>query len=199
MTKTFYLLRHGDKMRTIGDPPLSDKGHQQAKTTAEFLRGFPIQRILASPILRTRQTAQYLSESLALPVTVEPLLRERANWGDDPTQSLEDFLAMWVRATRERDWVPPVGDSSRAAGARLQRVVENHAEPHEHIALVSHGGVIADFARNVFSDEVLNQAYPEFTTKSDTVVFECSLTIVEYRPDQSGYRLRLLGSTTHLE
>ncbi len=198
MAKTFYLIRHGDKVKTVGDPPLSEKGVNQAQATANYMTIHPIQQIIASPILRTQQTARYLADKLGLDIQTEPLLRERVNWGDDPEQSFDDFLAMWEKASLERDWIPPVGDSSRSAGARMQQVIESHQDPHEHIALITHGGIITDFVLNVFDDEELNKALPNFPTTKEDNVFECSLTIVEYDPMSKQYKLKLLACTDHL-
>jgi broad specificity phosphatase PhoE len=82
-----------------------------------------------------------------LPVIIEPLLRERVNWGDAPEQEFADFMAMWERSSRERDWQPPVGDSSRAAGQRLEQFIQAQQKQHPQatILAVTHGGVLADF------------------------------------------------------
>ncbi len=150
MTKTFYLIRHGDKIKTVGDPPLSEKGMKQAEATARHMQLYPIEQIIASPILRTQQTAKILADQLKLPVITDALLRERVNWGDDPDQSFNDFIAMWEKGSSDRDWNPPVGDSSRSAGARLQKVIESQSDDKQHIVLITHGGIIADFVLNIF-------------------------------------------------
>ncbi|MCD8484751.1 histidine phosphatase family protein [Candidatus Woesebacteria bacterium] len=198
MNKTFYLIRHGDKVKTIGDPPLSEKGVAQAIATAEYMSNHPLQQIIASPILRTQQTAKYLADKTGFRIETEPLLRERVNWGDDPEQSFEDFLAMWEKASLERDWTPPVGDSSRNAGKRIQQVIETHDGTQEHIALITHGGVITDFVLNVFDSKTLDEALPDFSKTKDSNVFECSLTIIEYNSTNSNYALKLLAGTDHL-
>lgn len=198
MVKTFYLIRHGDKIKTIGDPPLSKKGINQAKTTTLHMRSYPIQQVITSPTLRTQQTARFLADHFSLNVQLEPLLRERVNWGDDPDQSFEDFLAMWKKSTLDRDWIPPAGDSSRKTGSRMQQVIESHDSSHGHIALITHGGIIADFVLNVFNNKDLDQLLPNFSKIKEDSVFECSLTVVDYDPASKQYKLKLLASTDHL-
>lgn len=134
----------------------------------------------------------------SLDIQTEPLLRERVNWGDDPEQSFDDFLAMWERASLERDWIPPVGDTSRSAGARMQQVIESHQGPHKHVALVTHGGIITDFVLNVLKNEELDKALPNLSKTKENNVFECSLTIVEYDPMSKQYDLKLLACIDHL-
>lgn len=199
MAKTFYLIRHGDKIKTIGDPPLSKKGINQAKTTALYMRSsYPIQQIMTSPALRTQQTARFLADHFDLNVQTEPLLRERVNWGDDPDQSFEDFLAMWERSSLDRDWTPHIGDSSKKTGTRMQRIIESHNDSHEHITLVTHGGIIADFVLNIFNEEDLDRLLHNFSKTKENSVFECSLTIVSYDPVNRQYKLKLLAYTGHL-
>lgn len=198
MTKTFYLIRHGDKIKTIGDPPLSEKGVNQAKETALHMRSYPIQQVIASPTLRTQQTARFLADHFGLNVQPESLLKERVNWGDDPTQSFENFLTMWGKSTLDRDWIPPVGDSSRKTGTRMQRVIESCSDSYKHIALVTHGGIIADFVLNIFDNEDLDRLLPNFSKIKEESVFECSLTVVDYDPVSKRYKLKLLASTDHL-
>lgn len=195
---TFYLIRHGKKMPTSGEPELSALGHDQARRTAELLHTLPIQRVISSPSVRTQQTARYIGEALGLDVETHPLLRERANWGDDPTQSFEDFMKMWSRSSRERDITPEVGDSSRAGGQRIEQVVEQlaYSDEHSHIVLVTHGGVIADFLRNIFGDEQLSSLLKQFEHGSDYLIRECSIT--EIFIEDKLPKLRQLASITHL-
>jgi hypothetical protein len=53
-----------------------------------------------------------------LAVQPDARLRGRLNW--DGILLFDAFLALWARTTHDRDFVPPEGDSSRQAGARLQ-------------------------------------------------------------------------------
>ncbi|MEV6761345.1 bifunctional RNase H/acid phosphatase [Streptomyces sp. NPDC051105] len=83
---TFVLLRHGEtpltpQKRFSGsggtDPALSDAGQEQARRAAETLaRRGTIEVILASPLTRTRQTAEAVATRLGLDVTVEEGLKE---------------------------------------------------------------------------------------------------------------------------
>ncbi len=78
-----YLLRHaqseGNKrgifQGTI-DLPLSQEGIEQAKRAAKFLERFSFDRIITSPQLRAKQTAQIVAKSLNLPLKVDERLRE---------------------------------------------------------------------------------------------------------------------------
>lgn len=199
MKKRFYLVRHGDKVKHIGDPPISENGVIQAKATGKYFKKIPIKKILSSPILRAKQTAQHISDMLTLDFAKEVLLKERVNWGDGEPSDFEDFLVWWEKASEERDWVPPIGDSSRKAGERLQKLISSYAGDDDQILLVTHGGVITDFLRNVFNEEILDAKVTDFSKLRDKSIHECSVTVVDYDSTTSTYELIELASTNHLQ
>src|SRR3954465_9723042 len=86
--RDMILLRHGQSefnlhfgatRRDPGiiDPRLTELGHRQAEEAAQQLMGQGIRRIIASPYTRTLQTARPIAAALALPVTIDPIVRER--------------------------------------------------------------------------------------------------------------------------
>jgi probable phosphoglycerate mutase len=62
------------------DLPLNALGEKQAEAMARELlaKGVKIDRIIASPMLRTRQTAGYAAELLGLPVETDERLIEQS-------------------------------------------------------------------------------------------------------------------------
>lgn len=197
--KRIYLVRHGEKLKTPGNPPLSKKGITQAQLTAKYLSGLGISKVIASPILRTQQTAEYIASFLGNQKETNDLLRERANWGDDPSQSLEDFLTMWAQASMNREWQPPVGDSSQNSGRRLEKLISDLLKTEdENIVLVTHGGSITDFLRNIFDNRELSEFFPDFESSLDKNIKECSITIVESHENDPKLKLVELAYTGHL-
>ena len=73
---TLFLARHGDSISNyqnifIGrsvDPPLTEKGLQQAKSLARSLKQKSIQAIFSSTLIRAKQTANIIADELKLPV-----------------------------------------------------------------------------------------------------------------------------------
>jgi broad specificity phosphatase PhoE len=93
--QTFWLIRHAHRLDFIEpawfetamypyDPPLSSQGLDRAIELVRQFDSIPIDLILASPFLRTIQTAAPLATSLQLPIRLE--------WG----------LCEWLC----RDWTP---------------------------------------------------------------------------------------------
>lgn len=196
---TFYLVRHGQKQPMIGEPELTELGHQQADKTGLYLRQFPIQRIFTSPSLRTRQTATHIAEHLQVPMETHTHLRERANWGDDPLQTFSEFLEMWHESSQNRHLQPAVGDSSFAAGQRMEEVMKQLQQtdvPDLHVVLVTHGGIIGDFLRNIFGDERLEQILKDMDQLHSYKISECSITTIQM--DNETPTLHTLAFTGHL-
>lgn len=67
----------------IPDPVLTPLGQEQAEQAAASLRAHGVTRLVASPYTRTLETATIIADRLKLPVTIEPLVRERAAFACD--------------------------------------------------------------------------------------------------------------------
>jgi broad specificity phosphatase PhoE len=113
-----YLVQHGEKERSPGDPGLTAIGRQQAARTGWWLRGRGVQTLCTSPLRRARDTAACIAAVTGLTVQPDARLRERLNW--DGSMPWAAFLALWARTTHDRDFAPGNNESSRQAGARLQ-------------------------------------------------------------------------------
>jgi broad specificity phosphatase PhoE len=204
----FYLVRHGqiarDHVVDPADPPLSATGRAEAAQVAAFLAPRPIARVYASDLRRAQETAAPIAARFGLPVIVNPRLRERINFGDLPGQSFDDFMAEWERCSRERDYIPTVGDSSRIAGQRVERFMAAvHTElPQGEVVAVAHGGLIADFLLNIAATHELAQVSPAFVAApyAGEVMRNGAITVVKFAVDNHAcYAVKQIAGTGHLE
>lgn len=136
------LLRHGQTPANAGglllgraDPPLTDLGCRQATAAAAALDG-DVQRVVSSPLLRARQTA----EALGLPVDVDEQWIE-VDYGEYEGLPYRDVPAeLWQRWRTEPGFTPPGGESMAAVGARVREacnaLMEEAAE--RNVVVVSH-------------------------------------------------------------
>jgi broad specificity phosphatase PhoE len=194
------LVRHGQKQRDLGNPPLTLFGQAQAKKTGEFFLGKDVSHIFASPLLRTQQTAQHISESVGIPFATNPLLRERGEWLITDGLPWEEFLSQWKQASIDRNYNPGYGDTSSEAGQRVQKAIADVFSDHDviHAILVSHGGAIMDFLRNIFSDDYLIEKHFEhYQNIIDTSVPECSITTLVH--ENGNWQLERICFTAHLQ
>lgn len=101
--------------------------------------------LIASPLLRARQTAEFLSSTLGLPVMQDAEVEEWRN--EDGSLSQEEFLERVMATPSEQmpfaRWAPGCGNwlefSVRAANA-LNRIVGEYAG--QTMVIVCHGGII---------------------------------------------------------
>lgn len=201
MNTTFYLVRHGVKKSDIGDVPLTSEGSRQAQLTARYFANapYPIHRIVASPLRRAQETAEAIASLTGSDVAEDARLRERANWGDDPEQTFEQFVALWDQCTADPEFIPHVGDSAKQAGTRLASLLDElatQAPPGSHIVLATHGGLITDFLVQTFSEQELNRWHPNFLVDQKRLVPECSITKLMVQDGQ--YTLESFASAAHL-
>lgn len=100
------LLRHGQTMFNvvygatrrdpgIRDPDLTGEGRAQAQAAAEALRAEGVKRLITSPYTRALQTTEIIAAALDIPVTVEPLVRERAAFVCDIGTTRSQLAAAW--------------------------------------------------------------------------------------------------------
>ena len=149
------LVRHGETLANVErvwhgstDTPLNDRGQAQA---VEVGRHLAVQRadalrIYASPLQRTRDTAAAIVDAMALPLHLEPDLREYdlGAWEGRPYAELVQQHRLFERMQEEPDWQPGGGESARAVAERLAGALERIAAAHpgERTIVVSHGGAL---------------------------------------------------------
>lgn len=193
---TLHLIRHGQKESHPGDPELTELGIVQAQQTGKYLSQFPISKIIASPYKRTQQTAQNIAEQLSLDFSTDDALKERMNWGHESI-SRDEFLTEWTKATQERSYTPKWGDSSKSTGKRIHNLVKDFdLDKPQHIVLVSHGGSIVDFLRNIFDDEAIVQLEKQYPEGVDYQMLNCSINTVKFEKEP---KIELLNFIDHLD
>lgn len=200
MRTTFFLIRHALKIKDIGDVSITNDGILQAQSTARLFDKVPVTAIVSSPLRRARETAEYIRLLTNTEIIVDERLRERANWGDLPGQSFDEFIKMWDMCTRDPEYIPEVGDSSRQAAERLADLIlelVNTTASGSNFILVTHGGLITDFLVNTMPEEELNNIHLNFIKNQSQLVPECSVTKLTF---QSGkYIIEYFSSTDHLK
>ncbi len=191
---TIYLVRHGQKQSAVGDPGLTEVGIRQAQQTGQYLKQFPINKIITSPFKRTVETAFQISQALDLDYSPHIGLVERMNW-NDTSISRNEFFREWIKATNDREYVPLYGNSSRQTGKRVEQLVQSLNEPTSHVVLVTHGGAILDYLRNLFGDEQVSLLKTHYSEGDDFQMFHCAINtvVLEDKP-----ALGLLNYIEHL-
>ena len=143
------LVRHGRTEanasgRLLGrtDPPLDPLGEQQAARLGRVLADRPVELLVSSPLLRTRQTA--LGLGLGLEVTVDERWVE-LDYGELDGRRLSEVPAeTWHRWRTDPTFAPPGGESMGALAERVEQACEAWLarSVDRDVVVVSHVGPI---------------------------------------------------------
>ncbi len=192
---TFYLVRHGLKVSRDEDTLLSEAGVSQAELTGSYFKSKKIARVFVSPAKRTLQTAGIINNYLQVPQTTDSRLLERMMY-EPSCGTFEAFLAEWDKTMVDRDYQPPYGDSSKSAGERVIRLLDEIHDDKNYL-LVSHGGTIGDTVRNLFPSGFYTLTTDHLKKIQWLNISECSITEIQKNGDNLS--LTRVSDTAHLE
>lgn len=152
MTTLIHLVRHGvhDQLqgRLCGRTPgvtMGAAGLAQAEAAARRLAGAGVEAVHASPLERTRQTAEPIARACAAPLLIEEALVE-IDFGDWNGEAFEALAGqpLWTEWNADRDRArPPGGETMLEVQARLARWLGAVSRSGSRaVAAVSHADVI---------------------------------------------------------
>lgn len=175
--------------------PLSEKGKEQAKALASkwMEEGISFNKIICSPLLRAKQTAEIINEFQKTPIEFDPIWMERDN-GSLAGMSQEDLKTLNPRPdffnlydpigeTGESDW-----DLFLRAGEALQGIF--HQTPGKYL-VISHSGLLNKVMNNIFGIK------PQANFRGVRFRFyNTGYTKVTYSPEENHYRILCINNQT---
>lgn len=150
-----YLIRHADSAIPEGhiqeDFPLSELGKSQVRALAQRMKGIRIDFLFSSPLIRARQTAEFISKSHSVPMKIERDFREM-DLGHMAGMSRHEIFERYGDYLRSRPY-PKMeygyvkGETPEQFHARVAAAVEKviwlpFYRNEVNVVLVAHGGVI---------------------------------------------------------
>lgn len=177
--KTVYFVRHGESEHNAqpiiqaDDSPLSDRGHQQAQTVGERLAHLEFDVLVASPILRAKQTAAHIARATGHDVIFSDLFVERRKptsienkpWSDKAAaakwlQWETSIYAGGDRVENGENWEDFISRIDNA----LQYLLD---QPEQTIAVVTHGNFLRALTiRALFGDQLNGQLLKRFQERA---------------------------------
>ncbi|MEO7722229.1 MAG: histidine phosphatase family protein [Pseudolysinimonas sp.] len=153
-----HLVRHGEVFNPTGvlygrlpEFHLSDLGRRMAKAAADSLAGRPVMSVTASPLTRTRESAQPWLDEFHLPLQIDDRLIEPSNKfeGVNIRRALRANPLLLRRLINP--WKPSWGEPFVSIAARMMDAVASaHASVERgEVVLVSHQLPIWMVARTV--------------------------------------------------
>ena len=165
----------GNHLYTVGEFPLSELGREQARLLGERLKAEGFKgKILASPYLRTMETANIIAGILGLKVIPFALLHETTYELDFVGKTIDELREIFdnvdENATLEYPWWPNFTETVEQVDERGVRTMElaERLYPDEPILYVGHGASVHG----------LSYAY-KVNTDVPPWLYNCALTYVD--------------------
>lgn len=151
LDKTVYLIRHGQSVDNASpifqsvNSPLSDKGQRQAAAIGKRMSTISFDALIASPILRAKQTAEAIAATTGAQPEFSKLFVERIKPGSIDGKGWDDPIAIATYKAWEESLYgtgPRVekgesfADIMQRAAAALELL---RMRPEQTIAVVTHG------------------------------------------------------------
>ena len=196
VTTTLYFVRHGESEANAAgvfagqtDSPLTAKGREQAKVVAKALRPIHFDRVVASTLSRTKDTAAEIAAGRGLPVEAFNDLNE-IDVGIAAGKPVDELRGL-PGATGNDGWRQwPGGESLDQVLTRALRVIDRLVAetPGKTICIVGHGGVTRILVSSFMS------VLPKLIRVPAT---NTNITIVTHDPEQ-GYVVQEMFKDTHV-
>lgn len=156
-----YFVRHGETILTPDrkfsgsgklNPPLTPEGQAQARALAGEIEKLKPEILVASPLQRTKETAEIIASTVKLPIVFDEAWYE-CGFGlwdgmsiDEVTNTYPVEYQAWLASSA---YVPPGGESYDELGWRVDEAIDKLAAkyPGKRIVVVSHNGVIKQALR----------------------------------------------------
>lgn len=202
--QTFWLARHANREDFVDpdwretadrphDPGLSPDGFEQARQLGREVSTLEVDRIFASPFLRTVQTAHHVADRTGHTVLLEPGLGEwlNPNWFDTPPHPLDPSTLAdrfhTVHLHHEACLHPTYPETKEDALTRLGTTARCLSEryPEETMLLVGHGITVQGILHGLVGNHVSDSGCPL-----------ASLTEIEHR--DGSWHICCRNETDHL-
>jgi probable phosphoglycerate mutase len=203
--RILYLVRHGEsdfdssdlRPSVRGDqwdPPLGERGREQAGLLAARLRAMPMPSVVfCSPLRRARETAAAFADPSGVEVLIDDDLAEAylGEWEGKPFEeilSTDERILHRVR-NQEPIWrhapgVEELGAFRARVSAAVERILSEH--PRGNVLIVCHGAVINAYLAPLLGVDHEMFFVPENTSLNSVVV------------DGDLRRVRFLNDALHL-
>ena len=203
------VIRHGEssanaegRLQGRRDSSLSDRGRRDSQALSERLSRLDVAALYTSPLLRARETAEIIARRLRLTIEERPALMER-DVGELEGLTREEIRARFPEYVRARMEAREIDvrdfESDETLAQRTHDVMEEiiEAHPAHTVAVVTHGGVIAAFLRQILNLPIVRPG--------PFAVDNASISTFDIRHDEFDSLLRprvqriVLNDTCHLD
>ena len=199
-----YLIRHGETVLTpmrkfsgTGplDPALTEKGLTQADRIASEMARIKPDILIASPLQRTRQTADAISKATGLEIIFDEIWFELSfgTWDglafEEVKEKFPEDYQNWLNSA---SYAPSGGESYEQASIRVDEALEKIVAqyPGQKVAIVTHNGIIKSAVRLALGGPIQAVFHMDAAP--------CSFSTISIWPSDGLRALRSMNECGHL-
>jgi broad specificity phosphatase PhoE len=210
--KTVYLLRHGQSIDNVSpvfqseDSPLSKNGKVQAEHMAKRVSKISFETLIASPLLRTKQTAEIISKSTGKVVEFSELFVERIKprnlYGKPYTdEKANNLWRSWEQSLYTEGMRVEDGENFDDLMVRADKALNFLKERSEKsMVVVTHGYFLRTLVIRVLLGDLLKGDL--FKSSISRMLTEnTGLTVIQYRDsfeEEANWKLWVYNDHAHL-
>lgn len=210
--KIVYFVRHGQSQANVSpvfqpeSSPLSDEGHRQAQFIADRVASVDFDALIASPLQRTKQTAEHIARVTGKAPTYSDLFVERIKPSAVSGKSWNDEAAGKVWREWEKSLVTPGlkvedGESYDEIVARADEALAYlYAQPEQVLTVVTHGYFLRTLViRVLLGDQMTPAAFAQIHKVAS--VENTGVTVMTYEDSfeqEACWRLVVFNDHAHL-
>lgn len=198
-----FLIRHGQTDHNVKkilqghrDIPLNVDGIKQSRRLGEYIkeRNIKFDKVYSSDLIRCQETTREvlnLSDQNMATVELNSDLRERFM---GPIEGMHVNDAEKYADKHGKGSFKDFGENTTIFLERLQRGISSSindsiSKNNKNIALVSHGGAIR---------AIMGWLQPNVEDVTKIIVFNTSVTVIDYIISEKTFNVRFMGNTNHL-
>jgi len=213
ITKVIYFVRHGQSVDNAApvfqalSSPLSPLGHRQAKDIAIRVSEISFEVIIASPVLRARQTGEIIAKKTAKPIKYSDLFVECIKPKSISGRPFTDKRAGQIWRQWQKSLFTPGmrvedGESYDDIISRADKALALLNEQSEQtIVVITHGFFLRTVvARAIFGDLLSGEIFHKF--QSSVGSENTGLTVLKYQDafeEEPSWRLWTYNDHAHLD
>lgn len=160
-----YLVRHGQTTGDVEnryggdyDDRLTDDGKSQSKVLADTLKDKGIEMIYTSPRIRAQETAKIIADALNIPIQTIENVRERNAYGIltgmIKSEAKEKYPKEFEEVKSYKNTTTDAENYEHFRSRVLTAMDEITSGSEKTIAIITHGGPISCFFREVLGKEI---------------------------------------------
>ena len=199
--KDIYLIRHRRQCSKLCnvDVELDEVGRRQAELAGQRLQSYGLEKLYSSELLRARETAQIIGQSIKLDYEILPDIQE-INFGGFTGRTDEEIRVRYGEFRKERSLhredipYPDGGECGADVAARVMpQILALCGRSESRVAVVTHGGVIRSVCAEILQTGQKNKL--KFAIDMENTSF----THLIYDEERKFFFLERFNDFAHLE